>query len=543
MLPFIRCLSTLIAFLFTLTTASPTPRALTGYAPVPAICPTTPLVRQANGISSSEQSYINSRYSKASAGLTAFLKSTNATFSSSKLPVVALTTSGGGYRSLLSGAGVIQGFDNRDSKTGVSGLFQGLTYEAGLSGGAWLLSSFAGNNYPTISSLRNNLWENAFQNSLAVPGNLLTAGAAYAAISADIASKSAAGFAPTLTDPWGRLLSYQLLYGTDGGVSDTLSGLTALSNFTSYNVPYPIITALGVKTFQGECLPGPNATQYELHPFEFGSWDNGVDAFTQTKYLGTALSNGVSNGTCITNYDNLGYVLGTSSNLFNEACEPIPAINTTAAGFTALSEDLAAIVNQVHSVGTREEYAVYPNPFKNYKPSTLVSAQAELDLVDGGEALQNNPIWPLLHRAVDVIIVNDNSADTSNNFPNGSEILTTYVQSLSAGLTRMPAIPAVSTFLAEHLNQRPTFFGCNDASKTTIVYLPNVNYTFASNEPTAKLEYLAAETDAMIANGVQIASKGGDPGWPLCLACGIMKKAPGTLPGGCAACFKQYCYN
>lgn len=137
MLPFIRCLSTLIAFLFTLTTASPTPRALTGYAPVPAICPTTPLVRQANGISSSEQSYINSRYSKASAGLTAFLKSTNATFSSSKLPVVALTTSGGGYRSLLSGAGVIQGFDNRDSKTGVSGLFQGLTYEAGLSGGAW----------------------------------------------------------------------------------------------------------------------------------------------------------------------------------------------------------------------------------------------------------------------------------------------------------------------------------------------------------------------------------------------------------------------
>lgn len=107
----------------------------------------------------------------------------------------------------------------------------------------------------------------------------------------------------------------------------------------------------------------------------------------------------------------------------------------------------------------------------------------------------------------------------------------------------MPAIPAVSTFLAEHLNQRPTFFGCNDASKTTIVYLPNVNYTFASNEPTAKLEYLAAETDAMIANGVQIASKGGDPGWPLCLACGIMKKAPGTLPGGCAACFKQYCYN
>jgi Lysophospholipase catalytic domain len=53
---------------------------------------------------------------------------------------------------------------------------------------------------------------------------------------------------------------------------------------------------------------------------------------------------------------------------------------------------------------------------------TLVYTQAELDLVDSGEALQNNPIWPLLHRVVDVIIVNDNSADTSQNWPNGVRI-------------------------------------------------------------------------------------------------------------------------
>jgi lysophospholipase len=285
--------------IFVFVAASPVPRALTPYAPVPATCPATPLVRVANGISSAESSYISQRCAKASAALTAFLQTTNAAFSPSRLPVVGLTTSGGGYRSLLTGAGVIQGFDSRDSNTGVSGLFQGLTYEAGLSGGAWLLSSFAGNNYPTISSLRDNLWETAFQDSLLIPGNLLTAGAAYTAISADIASKGAAGYLPTVTDPWGRFLSYQLLYGPDGGVSDTLSGITALSNFTSFSVPYPIITALGVKTFNGECLPGPNATQYELHPYEFGSWDSGVNAFTQTAYLGSRLSNGApSNLTC-----------------------------------------------------------------------------------------------------------------------------------------------------------------------------------------------------------------------------------------------------
>jgi lysophospholipase len=157
-------------YVIVLVTASPVPRALTPYAPVPVTCPSTPLVRQANGISSSESSYISQRYPKASTALTAFLKSTNANFSPSQLPVVALTTSGGGYRSLLTGAGVIQAFDSRDSQTGVSGLFQSLTYEAGLSGGGWLLSSLAGNNYPTISSLRDNLWETAFQNSLVVPG-------------------------------------------------------------------------------------------------------------------------------------------------------------------------------------------------------------------------------------------------------------------------------------------------------------------------------------------------------------------------------------
>jgi lysophospholipase len=137
MLSFTSYLPLLLSLLLTLTLASPTPRALTGYAPVPGTCPTTPLVRAATGISSSESSYIAARYAKASTALAAFLKSTNATFAPSKYPVVGLTTSGGGYRSLLAGAGVIQGLDGREGMSGVSGLFQGCTYQAGLSGGAW----------------------------------------------------------------------------------------------------------------------------------------------------------------------------------------------------------------------------------------------------------------------------------------------------------------------------------------------------------------------------------------------------------------------
>lgn len=544
-----------------LTTAAPTPRAVSGYAPSPAACPATQLVRQANGISSAESSYIAQRYQKASQALESWLKSVDESFACGgggwgnwdghgNAPVLALTSSGGGYRAMLAGGGVIKGFDGRETETtGVSGIYQALTYEAGLSGGSWLLSSIAGNNYPTISSLQTTLWEPALQASLLVPEILLSPQAApiYSAVEADIQAKRAAGFAPTIIDPWGRLLSYGLLYGADGGVMDTMSGITSYSNFTSYNAPYPVITALGVDLLiDGVCIPQPNATQYEFHPYEFGSWDAGVDAFVVSEYLGTSFSDGVPTGPCITHYDQLGYILGTSSNVFGAICSAVPAANSTAAGSLALLEDFAELTAPGKpGVPEMDIFALYPNPFQNFPSSPLVSAQTELELVDGGVGIgfQGNPIWPFIHREIDVIIVNDNSADTVGNFPNGTEILHTYEAAVAAGLTRMPVIPSVATFVSEALNQKPTFFGCATDSTVTIIYIPNFNYTFPSGEPTAKIQYYKNETDGMIANGVEIANYGGKADWPLCLACGIMKKSGEKLPAGCTACFQEYCYN
>lgn len=527
--------------------------ALASYAPVSTPCPSGSLVRDASGLSDSEETYRVARKAIADVNLKSWLLEQDSGFGTDNLPTVALTTSGGGYRSLLTGAGVVQGLDSRDSNISTSGLLQALTYQAGLSGGAWLLSSFAGNNYPTISNLRDNLWKEAFRDSLLDPEFLLAADA-YADIVRDIADKDAAGFSPALTDIWGRLLSYQLLEGTDGGVGTTLSSVTSLSNFTNHAVPFPIITSLGVKTFEGDCTPGPNATQYEFSPYEFGSWDRDVSAFTFTNLLGTTVSNGTaSTATCTTNYDNLGYVLGTSSTLFNELCGDVPTPeNATGSDFTSLVQDLEELLLQVHEFATEDEYAIYPNPFFNYASSTGVvnpandiAAQTELHLVDGGEALQNNPLWPLLQpsRNVSAIIVNDNSADTSNNFPNGSEILTTYVQSLTAGLTRMPVIPSVDTFISEGLNARATFFGCNDTSKITIIYLPNVNYTFDSGIATAQFVYSEDTTTAMISNGQAVAAQNGTEGWGTCLGCALMMKEGGALPSACTDCFSKYCYS
>lgn len=298
----------LTSFILAVGILSSAQAALSGYAPVPATCPGTPLVRNATGISTSESSYISARAPLASAALGAWLKKVNSAFSTTNLPAVALTTSGGGYRSLLTGAGVIQALDSRDSNVGTSGLYQGLTYQAGLSGGGWLLSSFAGNNYPTISNLETTLWTTAFAESLLVPDNL-EVGGAYTQISADVLAKNAAGYPPTIVDVYGRLLAYQLLKGPDGGVAIQLSSITGFSNFTSHNVPFPIITSTNVETSTGVCTPPNNTVIYEFSPYEFGSFDSGVNAFTQTKYLGTSLSNGSpTKATCETNYDNLGTI-------------------------------------------------------------------------------------------------------------------------------------------------------------------------------------------------------------------------------------------
>jgi lysophospholipase len=106
----------------------------------------------------------------------------------------------------------------------------------------------------------------------------------------------------------------------------------------------------------------------------------------------------------------------------------------------------------------------------------------------------------------------------------------------------MPYIPSVATFISEGLASRATFFGCNDSSVITIVYLPNVAYTFASGVSTEQLEYSETETDEMIANGVEIATQGGSSTWATCLGCAIMMKTGEALPSDCTACFEEYCY-
>ena len=359
------------------------------YAPHRAACfpLPEPLVRRATSLGSEEKYYVRERKRKASVALADWLENVDDSFWLNKAPTMALATSGGGYRSMLIGAGVVQALDERDSDERTSGLYQSLTYHSGLSGGAWLLSSIAGNDFDTISTISEEIWEGALVKNSIYPTNIESAPEGPV-IKRDMLAKAKAGFSPVTTDVWGRFLSYQLLRGEDGGAARRWSDVRFSPAFLGFEAPFPIITALGMENINGAiCDAADNATQYEFTPFEFGSWDAGVQAFTPTEYLGTPIDNGVVpyGGYCVRNFDSIGYVIGTSSSKFNEECGT-SLLSIISSGLEPLVK--AAQLNT--SSPRRDIFAPYPNPFKSFPSSPKVNNAKELYLVDGGQGTSIN---------------------------------------------------------------------------------------------------------------------------------------------------------
>ena len=75
----------------------------------------------------------------------------------SSLPNIGIAISGGGYRAMLTGAGVLEAFDSRTpnatSDGQLGGLLQSATYLSGLSGGSWLVGSLYTNNFTSVNSI------------------------------------------------------------------------------------------------------------------------------------------------------------------------------------------------------------------------------------------------------------------------------------------------------------------------------------------------------------------------------------------------------
>jgi lysophospholipase len=313
----------------------------------------------------------------------------------------------------------------------------------------------------------------------------------------------------------------------------------------------------------GEQILSSNATVFEINPFEIGSWDPSLFGFAPLKYMGSNFESGFLGNTqpCISGFDNAGFVMGTSSSLFN-------TVVTSITGQQSGSGLTGTVLNWLKELATQfgnaeDDIASWsPNPFYKWNVGDNLSANSKnLTLVDGGEDGQNIPLYPLLQqqRAVDVLIAVDSSADTGNGkgWPNGTSLIATYERSKNTALmngTAFPAIPDINTFINLGLNARPSFFGCDAKNQSAptplIVYIPNAPYSYDSNISTATTELSNDERNRIIQNGYNSATMGNssaEANWPTCLGCAILSRSfdrTGTaIPKACADCFALHCWN
>lgn len=601
--------SLLFLFLWTLAAA---------YGPSDAECPATNLIREGGSISPAESEWMKSRHTKTDAAIHDFLarvgvkypelqqsssnfsaaiESSAADSESSNSIQIAVAFSGGGLRAMLSGAGQLAALDNRTSNAdhGLGGILQASLYIAGLSGGAWLLGSLIFQGWPSVEEvvMENpyNVWDyhslDSFVNTSQATGLAWSFAATNynktlthlswwnapqdTGISTDVQEKQAAGFPTSITDAWGRLLAHTLfLRQTEGEKnaaldsrsanfmdSATWSDIRGLTAFENHDMPFPLVTALARRP--GSLVYDLNSPIIEFNPFEMGSFDSSINTFTDIKYLGSPVVNGVPSNSCVEGIDNSAFVLGTSSSLFNQflntlVCDDCHTLNSVLKFF--VKRFLQKMLTN------RQDIAWYkPNPFyqSEFAKSENISTSDTLYLMDGGLAGEIVPLSTVAikERNLDLVFSFDNNGAA---WPDGTSLINSYERQFTyeGKLTVIPHVPDQKTFLHHNLTAKPTFFGCDARNLTDlekdgvtppiVVYIANRPYEFLSNTSTLKLTYSDSEKKGMVTNGFDVALRGNQTDdWQFCVGCAIVRRSEERMgiqqSEECEQCFLDYCWD
>ncbi|KAJ6552229.1 lysophospholipase [Mycena vulgaris] len=552
------------------------------------------LVRRGQSISESEARYIEQKRERVLPGaFKTYLQNVQGTgvtlpkyvekimLSKEHLPTIGISTSGGGYRAAIFGAGVLNALDGRNSSSvekGTGGLLQAVTHLAGLSGGSWLVTSLAQANFPTIQHLifgdgqagdfggwipDDNLWTVSTDPALQ---------ATFAAELLQEIAVKAKHFPVSVGDVWGRMLARHFTNGTtranflantSHGSGILFSDLVHLPTFASHAHPFLIILAnLVSKHINGTVFPGGNVIplntpMFEFNLFEMGCYDDVLAAHTPLKHLGTT-----NTSICATGFDEAMFLSGTSSNLWNEA-------NTTAEALAASTANFSVLVNATYPqpAAFRLDTSNFPNPFHGVAPATFADAgETLLALCDGGLDGQVTPLQPMLvpDRKIDVIFAID-AVNDANGFAAGASLIATQerMQLFQRGLAAFPRVPStLEGFAAANLTARPTFFGCTPAPHAPgplLVYLANGapprdgappltnTSTGQSMYPEAELQGMLAQTFVVATQGAEVGGALEDSEWGACLACAVVDRARARAgekrSGVCATCFARYCWE
>lgn len=562
-------------------------------------------------------------------------------------PTIGIAISGGGYRSMLTGSGVLAAFDARTPGfAGLKHLLQSTSYIAGISGGSWLVMSNFVNDFKPFHevwfddstwSLQHQLIEGVpsfdpdklrgqisepetadtpersgiidvilnffglgvskvdqsqnFLKSLIKPMILITNSSEndgtlkevfgfFKNLQIEVRTKKEAGFLISFTDYLGRALSRKIFPAHARAPGTTVTSSTYLPSFLHHQQPYPIICSVE------KALTGTRMSNiFELSPYEFGSWDPSLNAFTLMKYMGLVLHDGKSvfhtenskYAICTSGFDNVGFVTGTSSSLFNQvfvylyqALERVPP--NTAQGLQRLLTAFG--INNVTASNYHLEYALYtPNPFFGYKkcPDPRLPASNHLYLADGGDEGENIPFHPLLipSRRVDLVLAYDMTSDLLN-LPNGTVLQAsarryhtpsnTDLAFTVDGVSRavFPYVPTPRDLLLINQGGKPVLLGCNVteyphiAIPTTntqlpplLLYTPNHAHTYPSNRSTFQLSYTVDEVTGMVQNGYNLATFMNSTEFAVCIKCAVLKRhfdRGHEPPAVCKECYDEYCW-
>lgn len=553
------------------------------YAPVTnQKCPSvSSFLRPGNSTSDLEKQWLDKRHENTKQALETFLKKVGLEEEIPKDVVISgVALSGGGYRAMLAGGGNVAALDSR-TPSPLGGVLDLSSYILALSGGSWALGSLLAYDWQPMDKVYKN-WHVDEKNGLISPSvnwiklgwsvltnNLqgaLTQLNHWSSIDGQILAKEKAGFEVTLTDYWGRGLAYQMTpsNGSGGAFDDslTLSDIRDSQPFSNHKMPFPLLIALGRKP--GTTTYNLNSTVVEMNPFEIGSFDTSLNSFSDIRYLGTNVSNGKPTNSCTTGFDNLGFIVGTSSSLFNQY------LNTLFCDDCDLLNPILKWVGKkflTYLSNGYEDLALYkPNPFyhSEYANSENITTNDTLYLFDGGLGGEVIPLSSLMtkERKLDIAFAFDNSGNLDNNYPDGESLISTYQRQFSSQgkLTLCPYVPPASTFLSENFTAKPVFFGCDGKNLTDlakdgvvpplVIYFANRPFNTWSNTSLNQLTYSDLERDDMIRNGFSVATRVNstlDDEWATCVGCAMIRRSQERNAieqlDKCKKCFDRYCWD
>ncbi|MBW0468242.1 hypothetical protein O181_007957 [Austropuccinia psidii MF-1] len=469
------------------------------------------------------------------------------------LPNFGFALSGGGARALCLGGSILDAFDSRNekaNKAGIGGILQLANYAAGVSGGSWLLGSWSTSNFPRIPSLN---WRLTEQNDL-WDWNIAKH---YPKVYKVVKQKKKAGFPVSIVDAWGRILSRHFI--ADGAENSSLQGVGVLWSSIRETKSYkersaPFVLAVTISRPGEKKDFTPETPTYEFTPEEFGVWHPYLNASIPIEYLGSPSPLFSSEpGACVRGFDNAGFVMGMSSNIFSLGDAP------------SRTQSKPLFLKLLDAFISGEDFeGKVPNPFQGFGTAGFQDKNREMLLMaDCGFTRESIPVFTLIQpaRKLDVIIAVDSNADgidpedpKTMAYPNGTALFAAYAKTSVSAFSgyRIPKVPNTfdGTFASGGYNKRPTFFGCNSGPQAPlIIYLPNYYATAKTNVLTEETTFEQEEIEAFLDNGFAIASQNAGPTksteWPACLACALIdnqvQRNGAQRTAQCEACFKKYC--